>query len=262
MPDGRQSDWQDAAAGMSRAALQALVRQGDDDHERRPPLESFLSRLVTASCAADRSALSEVLRDMRKARICPARIAEDYIPVVARRLGQAWVKDRISFAQTSIGAARLQGALWELSAHREPSVEAMMCDRPAYLVGVPQGFQHTLGATVLAGVLRHRGFSVQLRVNLTPEVLCQDIKRCTFRGVLLSVHDHQRLESLRALTLEAANCDRNMPVIIGGHILGHADHIKCQTMADLITSDVDQAVAFCDQRYAATQAHRIGVPAE
>ena len=40
--------------------------------------------------------------------ISSADIAEDYVPLAARKLGEAWVDDTLSFSQVTIGAARLQ----------------------------------------------------------------------------------------------------------------------------------------------------------
>lgn len=257
MPDGQQPDCRESAAGVSRVVSQALVRLRSDHVSPRPPLEIYLSQMFAAACAVDGVALSEVVRKMRKARVSAAQIAEHYVPVVARRLGDAWIEDRIGFLQTSIGSVRLQGVLRELGDEWGVSTDAVVSDRAAYLVAVPQGFQHTLGATVLAGQLRHRGISVQLRYNLTPEILRMDMQRCVFRGVLLSAHDDQELASLRAFALEVAKFDRNTPVIIGGHSLERAEHIKTRTTADLATCDIGEAVAFCDQRHAEAQGRHI-----
>ena len=45
---------------------------------------------------------------MVAAGVSTADVAEDYVAQAARRLGEAWVDDTLSFSEVTIGAARLQ----------------------------------------------------------------------------------------------------------------------------------------------------------
>ncbi|APE45685.1 hypothetical protein BOO69_19200 (plasmid) [Sulfitobacter alexandrii] len=250
MPDGQQSDCHETSVGVSRVALQVLGRLKPTFESVRPMMETYLSQMYDAACAPDRAALGEVVRAMRKARVSPVQIAEEYVPAIARRLGDAWVDDRIGFLQVSLGSVRLQAVLRDLGRDWGLSTQEIDSDRPSYLVGVPAGFQHTLGVTVLAGQLRHRGFSVHLRLDLTPDILRQELERCIFRGVLLSAYGIQELESLRQLALVGSEFGRRTPVIIGGNSLELAETLSQRTAADFATCDVGEALAFCDRRHA------------
>jgi MerR family transcriptional regulator, light-induced transcriptional regulator len=77
-------------------------------------------------------------------------IADFYVPEVARRLGAAWCEDRTSFADVTVGTARLQGLLREIGP--DWFSDARLGDRPpvCVLVVVSRDEFHTLGAMVLA----------------------------------------------------------------------------------------------------------------
>eukprot|EP01023_Acetabularia_acetabulum_P015203 TRINITY_DN17374_c0_g1_i5.p2 TRINITY_DN17374_c0_g1~~TRINITY_DN17374_c0_g1_i5.p2 ORF type:complete len:173 (-),score=32.84 TRINITY_DN17374_c0_g1_i5:14-532(-) len=73
----------------------------------------------------------DALAEIRKAGITDVEIAEDFIPHVARRLGDAWCEDNMSFADVTIGSARLQAMVRDLGPP-EPAIG----DRPVGRVAV------------------------------------------------------------------------------------------------------------------------------
>ncbi|MEM6939769.1 MAG: cobalamin B12-binding domain-containing protein [Pseudomonadota bacterium] len=214
------------------------------------PLSIFITRLSEAAQTADPKAMRNVIQEMKRARISPAQIAERYVPLVARGFGDAWLSDQCDFATVTLASARLQSMLWQLEADAIPKPWSGQ-GRPPFLVGVCEGAQHTLGACVLAGALRHRGATVVLDLELTPHCLARHVLNQQLCGVLLSAARHDDLASLRELVDVSHQKGRSTPVVIGGSILATAPDIQLQTGADFVSQSVDEVLAFCDPLHVA-----------
>ncbi|WP_370398902.1 cobalamin-dependent protein [Sulfitobacter sp. JB4-11] len=235
---------------VSRIALQAinlLAPDLQDAFARRKHLDVYVNQLLAAALSTNQQGMRDVLRDMRKARISNAQIAENYIPTVARALGVEWCEDRLDFGAVTIGCARLQGLLRRMEADWEELHAAHLYHRPGYLVGVPAGVQHSLGASVLAGQLRERGMPVLVEYDLTPARITEYLGQTAFAGVMLSGSGRKCLESLRDLVDSVKTISDSTPVIIGGSILEHVKDIQSFTGADMVTSGLGGAMAFCEQ---------------
>lgn len=126
--------------------------------------ERFLEELSVAVRSGDGTHHRAIVRDMVEARIRPEDIADFYIPEVARRLGAAWCEDGLSFADVTIGTARLQGLLKEIGSHWTDD-RRLDPDAPVVLVVVLADEFHTLGAMVLCGQLSRIGVSVKLAMG-------------------------------------------------------------------------------------------------
>ena len=91
----------------------------------------------------------------------PEDIADFYVPALAREMGDQWCKDQLSFAGVTIGTSRLQAVLRALGPNWSGD-NVSGPNGPSILLIVGQEVYHTLGAIVLSGQLRRKGFSVKL----------------------------------------------------------------------------------------------------
>ncbi|MEM7521359.1 MAG: cobalamin B12-binding domain-containing protein, partial [Pseudomonadota bacterium] len=100
-------------------------------------------------------------------------------------------------------------------------------------------------ATVLAGQLRHRGYNVELDLELTPEALTDKMRTAPYSGLMLSASGLGHLENCRELVNCSKRASRNTPVIFGGTVLEQYQDLEFHTGADLVTLDVAEALDFC-----------------
>ena len=117
------------------------------------------------------------LRDLVRQKVPAATVADLYIPALARRLGDDWLDDRVSFMEVTLASSRMQGMLRAIGAAWTADL-ADPAQQGALLLIVVRNEQHTLGAMVLLGQLRRMGVSVRLSVGPEPSEL---------RGVLTGV---------------------------------------------------------------------------
>lgn len=172
-------------------------------------------------------------------------LADQYIPVVARILGDLWVSDHIGFADVTIGSARLQAMLRELGPDWAADTIAA-ADAPSVLLLTPPNASHTLGAVVLAGQLRRRGYSVRITFDADRSRTAQIMDRIPFDAVFISAAHSESLEKIsRMVEFIKTLTPKQLPVVLGGTVLEVSADIASITGVDLATSDLDEAERFC-----------------
>ena len=231
MADGAEVQQGVERAGVHQLAHRALANLALSSQTARKSCDpEFLGRMVAASLRPD--SLNHVAQDMRDAGISDIQIADLYIPAAARQLGNDWLTDKISFAMTSMGSARLLGLLRQIGSDWcSMPVAAKLTGRPA-LVIVPKGEQHTLGATILAGQLRRHCVEVQLEVEVGMAKLQSLLRETTHSAVLISATTRVDLESLGKLVSAVKSFREDLPVVVGGAILETESDVRQSTGAD------------------------------
>ncbi|TRD22594.1 cobalamin B12-binding domain-containing protein [Palleronia caenipelagi] len=226
------------AANLAQHALGHLVSRRQT--QIVPALVDALELAVT-----DRSAEAwrDVSDQMQREGIHPTQICDDYVPEVARRLGELWTEDELSFAGVTIACSRLQAMLRDLSPEEPPDTSAT---GTRLLLVVIADTMHTLGAMVLTGQLRRQGASVKLMLGRSLQEISATLGSGSYHGALLSVALRDELSDLQATIkdLRGANGNR-IPIIVGGSIteLG-INRVKVATGADLVTNDIREALRF------------------
>lgn len=227
-------------------ALRILSAMAARDPSGRDGLSlDFVRRLHAATLAPDRRACLPVVDAMLRDGIAPDEIADAYVPAVARMLGEEWCEDRIGFAAVTIGSSRLQSLLRELGPEWRAD-GSVAGDAPAILVVLPCDVHHTLGAMILSGQLRRRGFSVRLLLGAGPEDMNLHLRQSQFDAVMISAARGDSVASLRRLVdaLRTAIAP-GVRIVIGGTLLETRPDLQPLTGADLATSDIDAALRHC-----------------
>lgn len=204
-----------------------------------------MERAVQDKGAFDTSGL---LVELRGFRLMVDEIIDHYIPTVARMLGEKWENDEISFAEVTIGAMRLQGLLSEASlspyVDRSPSVTTLDA-----MVLVPQGEQHFLGASVLAGQLRRLSCDVQMSYDEDMEMLASRLMRERPELILITCARRETLESVASTVQTIRATTSNSPILaVGGAIKMKPEEVLKLTDADIVTNVAREAVSFCTDR--------------
>lgn len=204
----------DSLATQALAQVAGRFRAG-----RADPDGSALDRLYSAAIGADPRACAEVARALIADGVAADRICDVHIPAVARRMGEDWVGDDLSFSAVTIGTARLQGLLRELDMAMERSV-GPSTGGGAILLVVAAGADHTLGALVLASQLRRKGLSVRLSLGEDLAALAGAVTRAPCDAVFLSA----TVASSMPFLIDAAATIRGAmpappPLVLGGALL-------------------------------------------
>ncbi len=222
------------------------------------PRDSLIDGLVNASISGTSDCFSDLLGEMKRNRVSVAALADVYIPAAARRMGEAWHEDRMSWMDVSIGVARLQSLLREIGAAWAAD-QAGDTGHGTVLLIVPDREQHTLGPMVAMGQMRRFGVSVCLRIAPGYDELRSLVTTRNFDGVLISVAVEEKLESVAKMVGFLKSVLKTpLPVIVGGAVMATRDDVAAATGADFASNEIDTALqaiglqfdAFCVLRRA------------
>ncbi len=225
-----------ARAAIARLVAEAGVRAGPaapalSDHV----VDGFTDLLV----AGDQAGAAAVLRRLTAQRQDYARIADDLLSRAARRLGQGWEEDRLSFAEVSMAVAQI----FRLNqAYRQRHVPIRRGAARLALFATLPGQPHNLGLVLAAEAFRGEGWDVELRLD-TPAREIVDLAlrhRPALVGLTLSREDkrHQLAHLIASL--------RDLPVplriMLGGRGAFGLARVLPPGHVDRVVSDIASAL--------------------
>lgn len=228
---------------LATQVLSALAQRAG--HSGKTVDEGVLAHFCADILKTNSAGKPDAVADLRRQGIDPGAILDGYIPAAARELGDRWCRDELSFADVTIGTARLQAILRELSTpHATDTMTAP--DAPSVMLIVPADEFHTLGGMAAASQMRRMGLSVCLCLGQSEDDILHKASSRQFDMISISVSCRSRLETVRHLVnrLRAA-APKGTPVVIGGMILGNSEDVPALTGADFATSDVREALRLC-----------------
>lgn len=208
-------------------------------------LVQFLDDMQAALIGPETYSISDVLNRMRRVGIRDTDIADFYVPVVARRLGEGWTDDRLEFNRVTVGIANLQAMLRGLDASWDTPENGPFGTLGTMCIIVPAGAQHTLGASILAGQMRRAGYDVRLGAGLGLNEVSDFVADPSTVGIMVSASLHEPLAFLRLIVEKARAGNPWVPILIGGNVLEQDCDVCAQTGADQATSDWETAMSCC-----------------
>ena len=204
-------------------------------------VDAATARLIEQISTA-RFDVTEALAELFAMNVTNAEILDFCIPNAAATLGQQWCDDHMSFADVSVGSARLHGMCRAVSQAWTAGVAAP--GGLAILVAVCEGEDHFLGQSVIAAQLRRGGHSTRCLLGAKAEDIGDALHKDAYDAIMISCSGRVALETVAQTTKELRNEVRNLPtLIVGGAVLDYHDRVLEKTGADLVTKDLDLALS-------------------
>jgi len=240
--DKPRSSTQDAV-GVSYFASQVVSLLADRSAKTVSELrETLVSELIAAATSGTKEAFSTLLAEMRRSRISLAALADIYIPEAARRLGQAWQDDQLSWMDVSIGAGRMQSLLREIGLAWSAD-QADDTGNGTVMLIVPDREQHTLGPMVAMGQMRRYGISVCLRIAPNNNELRTIVASRKFDGIFISVSTKDKFDDVRKTVQFLKSVMKPAcPIIVGGAVMSKVENLAALTGGDYSTNDIGAAL--------------------
>ena len=234
------ADAQDQIVALARRAVKSLSEKKDG---RAALCDATCAAAAESLCRAaveiDGSAADAVLADLAGQGLGVDDLAGRIIPQAARRLGEMWMEDEVTFPEVSMAAARLQAMIRDLfddSAHAEP-------DAPRVALIVSMAETHTLGAIVITGMLRRVGVQVDLCLGRPVAEIRATLAGSDVDLVMVSASSLEALpETGRVLRMIREDMKLKVPLVVGGPVLDYAREGHGLDLADMVTTDPMQAL--------------------
>lgn len=138
-----------------------------------------------------------------------------------RIVGQAWVDDTATFAETSLAFALLHRILDKLT-HAQADIfklnKHVLANDERIVVAVAPGDTHSFGARILTQELLLRGWSVSFFDHQQTDAVLAELGTRRFSAIAISVSCDESLAGLAdfVTTCRLANRNPQMEVLIGG----------------------------------------------
>lgn len=209
--------------------------------------EADVSRFAERTLTEDlQPLLSEALGRI-EAGVAFESLCFDLFAPTARRLGDWWEDDRITFTDVTVGLCRLQQLVHELAdryAPRDPGQDA-----PALLLAAAPGEQHVFGLTLMAEVFRRGGWRVSVVTDGTRQELLDMVAREPFAAVGLSLTDERFYAQTLALAprLRSASANPNLALMVGGRVFADNPERVAEIGADLSAASAQEALLAADR---------------
>ncbi|MDO9524626.1 MAG: cobalamin-dependent protein [Gemmobacter sp.] len=218
-----------------RVSRNLTLRHGSDAFPSLKEIESLCEALV----ANDPAASIAYIECVQQSGASFETICQGYLAVAARRLGEWWDNDLVSFYKVTIAAGRIYAILRILRLSRIVPIPDMK--RSAIFASVP-GDSHTLGITIAADMAREQNWDIELFVGLSHQDLVHALELRQTALIGLSASGKRSLPALIKLIVALRISNPNARILVCGNIGTENFNLVGVTGADAVAVDLDTAL--------------------
>lgn len=223
-----------AIMALAGPALSEVARRGAIEAQARenaaqpaPALDAYCEALIGMN---DEAAADHLLR-LAAFGTTSADIFEHVLPEAARLLGDMWLRDEATFAEVTVGSARIQRAVRQYG----PAIARGGAQRDAgcCLLACVDGEDHTIGATMAADLFRREGCSTRIAYTAKGEDLGAILEAAPCDVLGFSIASSGTIPIVRSM-IRSLRSDLilSMPIVVGGPICSEVGDIARLVGAD------------------------------
>ena len=180
-----------------------------------------IAELTRLAVARDEMAAERFIGDVTARGASPQVICAELLAPAARRLGELWEDDRVSFTDVTTGVWRLQQILRALApAFGTPTAVGQEARLRQILLVPAIGEQHSFGLSMVAAHFRQEGWMVRTETVASDADLAALVASDWFDVIGFSVGSSDRLEELAVSISCTRKASRNarLGVMVGGPV--------------------------------------------
>ena len=238
-------DRTDVSEDVHVLAARALAVLAEHRVPQPPRLAERIHMLAGKACSADAEDLRQAIERVLGDGVSADDVIDHVLPAIARRLGELWFADDISFVDVSIGTARLQETVRLLRARERGRPRGAGRDARVLLI-IPGPEEHTLGAIIAADQLRRRGVMVDLSVAERRTEIAGRIRGAHYHMIGITASGIRTVASVKELVDTIRRSTKQfVPVVLGGALCEADDQLKDRVSVDIMTTDICAAARRC-----------------
>lgn len=158
-------------------------------------------------------ALTDFIETLLEGGVSKEAVYADLLAPAARRLGEMWDEDKVSYTEVTIGLGRLQqmvhGLDWltPYNGDNEPSARsALFAPRP--------GEQQTFGFYLIEEMFRWSGWRTWVETSSTNETMTADARCHWFDILCLSIDRRTEIREVASMIAEVRRASRNRDLFV------------------------------------------------
>jgi methanogenic corrinoid protein MtbC1 len=170
-------------------------------------------------------------------------IVLELIPRIARKLGDQWISDSLSFTEVTIATGRLQKLIYSLD-HLFQETRTHAATAHTILVSAAPGSHHTLGPLILSNYFTWAGWNVLSESMPTQRYIETTGASKSLTAIALSVADYDQLDQLPTLIQSIRNKSLNPAIIVltGGSLYNSDSMSFGHIKADIKSNTPEEAL--------------------
>jgi methanogenic corrinoid protein MtbC1 len=233
----------EAVTGLAREVVRRLAfRMPRTTNKDDLPEDKDISLLCSALLSRDESSADSFILAARRDGVQLDVIYLGYVAGAARKLGEMWDNDEVSFIDLTLACGKLYRIIRGLRHVIAPGIIEDRDEFPAMFALVP-GETHTLGIEIATDMFRREGWDVDMMVGLDHDMLVDQSDRRSYRAIVLVANSDKMIEPLTRLVLALRISHPLAHVVVAGNILGHHPNIGELVGADAVMNDIETAVS-------------------
>lgn len=237
-PTGENLTQAQTVRSLAATALEVLARR---DSASNASVSDRIRLLSDAFLSMDPDDAKKLMDRMVAEGLAIDDIIDHVLPEVARRLGDRWFADDISFADVSIGTARLQEAIRELRAKDHKKRIPLKGDARVLLV-IPSPEDHTFGVFVAADQLRRLGLIVEISIAERRTEFTHRVSSKPYKMIGITASGVRTLASVKEMVTTIRRHSQGfVPIAVGGPVAETNQSAVQNLSVDLIGTDIREA---------------------
>ncbi len=230
---------QSVALEVVRRLAFRMPRSVGPDHL---PTDEEIADLCTALLSQDETAGDHIILAAQRDGIPIKVIHLGYVASAARRLGQLWLDDEISFVDVTLASGRLYRIIRGLR-HIIDKKAVPPSDTKSVLFALTPGETHTLGIEMAADLFRREGWDVALSVGETRDEVIVQTETQHIDAVVLVAQADRSLADVIALVLAIRITQPYTHVVVAGNIVDNVEDVGNLVGADAVIGDMEHAIS-------------------
>jgi methanogenic corrinoid protein MtbC1 len=206
------------------------------------PSKEEIQRLCAALLSPDEGAADAFILEVRRDGVAVDVIYLCYVAGAARRLGEMWDKDEISFLEATLACGKLYRIIRGLRHVIAPGITGDRDEWPAMFALVP-GETHTLGIEIATDIFRREGWDVDMSVGRTHDELIAQSEKRSYQAIVLIANSDGMLEPLARLVLALRISQPLAHIVVAGNILDHYPDIGDIVGAEAVIKEIETAIS-------------------
>ena len=213
-----------------------------DGQESAPLSPDTIEKFARYALSSGPDSLMAIIGRLMQTGVALESIYVDLLGPAARRLGEFWEDDRVSFADVAIALGRLQHVVRELSL-QGPNELPMSVGRAALFAAAP-GEHHTFGLVIIEECFRRSGWRTWAELSGSVADVVSAVQAHDFDLFGMSASSDERLDQIAPMIMSVRKASRNrdITVMVGGRLFVERPELVAKVGADTMAADARQAV--------------------